>query len=510
MNIGDNILSEYSIRTAFIPFSAKNLTLNRYDANYNIIIYFYDVDNVCLASSFLMNKNQFYSTYPQILNVPPPTKFIKLTITRVDNGVIDLSEITGKEFKIESGTIVTDWTPNIEDTESRLASIQATAEEAAAKTQGFTEIEGGLVTTNIIKLMDALAAAETAGINGMKGNGNNPAFWAGGTYAQALQMIAAIVLNHSGDGKIGDLFFEQNGTITIKDPVSRETRVQWGATALPLLADLLSTSQVTATANNVQVTRTTVGETALPNTLNVTKDNSKLTFYANIDVSAFAPPTGESAVTVKVVLYRNGVEYATAGRPTWVLSQDEEPILSTTVPAALNLSSVPVGIYSIKFILEISAPNTTVTATLGASALTFLFVNDIQQVRYGIDGLMAFYSAQKYFYLSNKSGQPFLQMRGEMDIPGLRGSASVSSGGVATSVFGVALTAQLTSTGLYTVTHNLGHTNYVAHPSIINSSGRINAVITGKFNDYCTIRIVNTYSDALINSGFDITIIANA
>lgn len=318
------------------------------------------------------------------------------------------------------------------------------------------------------------------------------------------------MFNHSGDGKIGDLFFEQNGTITIKDPVSGETRVQWGATALPLLADLLSTSQVTATASNVQVTRTTVGETALPNTLNVTKDNSKLTFYANIDVSAYAPPTGESAVTVKVVLYRNGVEYATAGRPTWVLSQDEEPILSTTVPAALNLSSVPVGIYSIKFFLEISAPNTTVTATLGASALTFLFVNDIQQVRYGIDGLMAFYSAQKYFYLSNKSGQPFLQMRGEMDIPGLRGSASVSAGGSANSIFGIALSAQLTSTGLYTVTHNLGHTNYVAHPNIINSSGRINAVITGKFNDYCTIRIVNTYSDALTNSAFDITIIANA
>jgi hypothetical protein len=258
------------------------------------------------------------------------------------------------------------------------------------------------------------------------------------------------------------------------------------------------------------VTRTTVGETALPNTLNVTKDNSKLTFYANIDISAFAPPTGESAVTVKVVLYRNGVEYATAGRPTWVLSQDEEPILSTTVPAALNLSSVPVGIYSIKFFLEISAPNTTVTATLGASALTFLFVNDIEQVRYGLDGLMAFYSAQKYFYLSNKSGQPFLQMRGEMDIPGLRGSASVSASGIIANKFGLVTESVLNSTGVYTVSHSVGHTNYSVNLTIVSTNAQLNAVVTEKASTYFTIKIVNASNNAVTSSAFDFSILANA
>lgn len=422
--------------------------------------------------------------------------------------------------QLEFGNMATDFQFAPEDTQAAIdtaaaaaASAQAKATEAAAVTSKFgTTIDGGLVTTSLIKLRDAQTpdGQETGGINGLKGNGDNPAFWAGGNYSQALQMLASIVFNHSGDGKIGDLFFEQNGTITIKDPVSGETRVQWGATALPLLADLLSTSQVTATANNLQVTRTTVGETALPNTLNVTKDNSKLTFYANIDVSAFAPPAGESAVTVKVVLYRNGVEYATAGRPTWVLSQDDGPIPSITVPVALNLSSVPVGTYSIKFILEISAPNTTVTATLGASALTFLFVNDIQQVRYGIDGFMAFYSAQKYFYLSNKSGMPFLQARGTWDVPGLRGAASVTSGGGVGNMYGIALGAALTGRGSYTITHNLGRTDYTVNVTVINLSGRVNAVVTGKSNNYCTVRIVNAYTDALVNSDFDITICANA
>ena len=90
----------------------------------------------------------------------------------------------------------------------------ATADEAAAAaaqaraiTDGFTAIDGGLVTANMMSLRE-ISRTETAGINGLQGaDGRNPAFWAGGTYAQALNRAnnpnattnaAAAVITHDG------------------------------------------------------------------------------------------------------------------------------------------------------------------------------------------------------------------------------------------------------------------------------------------------------------------------
>lgn len=417
-----------------------------------------------------------------------------------------------KSYALYKGSKGEDWTPAVEDTQAAITNAQATADVAAAKTEGFTEIEGGLVTTNIIKLMDALAAAETAGINGMKGNGSNPAFWAGGTYAQALQMIAAIVLKHNGAGKIGDLIIEENGTVVVKEPATGQIRVVWNATELPLLADLLSQSQISDSEINSAANRTTPGTTTLANTLVVTKANSKLTFDADISGYVNAPSAGTALISVAVNLYKDGVLYTPITSFNFRLQNPDNPSDSFTETIDFVLNSVPVGTYSVT--LEVGATSDgssdwVVNATLGASTLAFLFEQDIQQVRYGLDGLMAFYSAFKYFYLTSKSGVPFLSMRGELDIPGLRGSGSVSLGGLFSNRFGKASDSVRNSTGLYTISHTLGHTNYGVNLSIFSSNGQLNAVVTAKNNTSFDVRIVNASNNALTDSAFDFSIYGN-
>jgi len=123
MNIGDEIDSNTRVRTPFIPFAEKQITINRFDAAFNIVVYFYDVNNVCLVSTYLMNKNQYIAEYPQTFNVPPPTRNIKIDIGRIDGAAITPASLTGKEFKVEKGNIATSWSPSDKDIQSNIAAV---------------------------------------------------------------------------------------------------------------------------------------------------------------------------------------------------------------------------------------------------------------------------------------------------------------------------------------------------------------------------------------------------
>ena len=78
-----------------------------------------------------------------------------------------------------------------------------------AKTEGFTKIGDvnfpeGLIFTSLIKLLDAgNNSNEMAGVSGIAGvNKEYPAFWAGGTYDQAIGGIAKAIIRHNGSGQL--------------------------------------------------------------------------------------------------------------------------------------------------------------------------------------------------------------------------------------------------------------------------------------------------------------------
>ena len=80
-----------------------------------------------------------------------------------------------------------------------------------AKTKGFTQIgdqdfEDGLIFTSLMKLLDAgNDGEEMAGISGIAGDDKkDPAFWAGGSYDEAIGGTAKAIIKHDGSAKFTD------------------------------------------------------------------------------------------------------------------------------------------------------------------------------------------------------------------------------------------------------------------------------------------------------------------
>lgn len=97
-------------------------------------------------------------------------------------------------------------TPYLSQTWENLNQLKADLIEEQAKTQYHIKIEGGLIYTALMKLFDAGATGdETAGISGIvSGDTSNPAFWAGGSYSQAIAGTAKAIIRHDGSVKFTD------------------------------------------------------------------------------------------------------------------------------------------------------------------------------------------------------------------------------------------------------------------------------------------------------------------
>lgn len=92
-----------------------------------------------------------------------------------------------------------------------------------AEGQGFTLVDGGRLRTFGLELMKGRGAkAETTA--GLWGGGyagaysiNTPAFWAGGSFAEALQGKANTILRHDGSAKIGRMLMATDGAMAWAD-----------------------------------------------------------------------------------------------------------------------------------------------------------------------------------------------------------------------------------------------------------------------------------------------------
>ena len=106
------------------------------------------------------------------------TYIVSFEITNITQG-----SFSWKNVKIEKGNKATAWSPAPEDVEAKISELDYLKEAL----QGTTEIEGGLVLTNLIKLRNQ-SNKENGGISGL--SNDNVAFWSGGTYEEALNQAA--------------------------------------------------------------------------------------------------------------------------------------------------------------------------------------------------------------------------------------------------------------------------------------------------------------------------------
>jgi hypothetical protein len=122
------------------------------------------------------------------------------------NGTIQICGI-----KLEKGTVATDWSPAPEDSDYLKIAL-------AEATSGSTEIEGGLINTKMIQAGSGSSQAGMVGLESLM-----TAFFAGGSVADAENMVAPVVIKRDGFAKFGVLFFDPSGIITMRDTTASKT-----------------------------------------------------------------------------------------------------------------------------------------------------------------------------------------------------------------------------------------------------------------------------------------------
>lgn len=96
------------------------------------------------------------------------------------------------DVQLERGTIATDWKPSILDNDKSMAGFQAINYIASAIKDGSVDILGGLILANMIQLgnyKNGKMQKVTAGISGIYNDDDDVAFWAGGTFEQAILTV---------------------------------------------------------------------------------------------------------------------------------------------------------------------------------------------------------------------------------------------------------------------------------------------------------------------------------
>ena len=338
----------------------------------------------------------------------------------------------------------------------RYASVLAKLNKSKAITDKFgTTVEGAIINTVMMLLREAGSTINTAGVSGIQGeNKDNPSFWSGGTYEQALGLIeflhhmsigtpagtgvgqfnyatkyaalAKITMLHNGAAKIGDFIIHKNGTIVMVDPSTGMQRLMFGVQDLPDLATLLST---VAGSGSVQNPSILVNGT-LPNSITVPTDGSKIRFKTNLTIDrhklsatyeAGADPYAK--IYGYVVLLKDGAYYDTLD-----MLAINSSFPSKQVNVDVTLLNCPAGVYTVNTYTEFDSLDgiSDITHNLGASTLSWEFVQSgVRRFQFGRDGLMAVYSLL-HFYISETEG---LDIKGKTNMPGVLLSATVSLGG---------------------------------------------------------------------------------
>ena len=232
-------------------------------------------------------------------------------------------EVNMSERKFASTTI-RDSEDKLGLTPEQVSQLLADANTSLAKTKGFTQIgdvnfEDGLIFTSLIKLLDAgNDGDEMAGVSGIAGEAKDqPAFWAGGTYAEALADLAKIILRHNGTGKIGVFEVDEAGSVNIYDPEILDLlRLEFVKSKVPTVANLLSQTQQGQSATNAASMFISSGSAVLPNSINVTEEGSELSFIGTMELDVtFDELMGLTSgmASTSVALYKDGSNYANLG-----------------------------------------------------------------------------------------------------------------------------------------------------------------------------------------------------
>lgn len=348
--------------------------------------------------------------------------------------------------------------------------VNATASDAQAKANALDYLKqaigqdaimnGALFTLVTLLLKESMNADVTAGVSGIQGAQKNlPAFWAGGTYADAIAGTAGIIFRHNSTGKIGVLDVDANGNVKLLDSIDPSiVRLLFSKSAIPSIESIRSGSD-SGSVQNASVLRNTTLTSILPETATITNNGVHMSISGSLRISAgLAAGSNYGEAYVGLSLYKNDVFYSIVSQYDMIL--ESASLTTETTPFNVSLV-VPAGTYSL--VLETSFLNASSGSQAGTNTvttMTWVFEESIRRFEWGTNGFMN-YRPSGHIHHTEEKG---LDVRGATNTPGVLLSGSVASGGGFVNSWGAkkhdTLTAQKTATGTYTVYHSAGHTGY--------------------------------------------------
>lgn len=398
-----------------------------------------------------------------------------------------------------ASTLIRDSEDKLGLTPEQVSQLLADANTTVAKTKGFTQIgdqdfEDGLIFTSLIKLLDVgNDGDEMAGISGIAGEDKeDPAFWAGGTYEQAIGGTAKAIIRHDGtskfadteitgtvnatSGTLGDLIIEKSGRITMVDPATGVIRLMFSVANLPLIADLVKGVNSSGFAN-FGSGRTSTSQILSGNT-QITKDGVTVTCSSTgvISIDAVGKKQSNGNVsTARAVVYlrKDGVrQVMLASTPHLIFSEEEyeEKIAFSEIQTFSFTGDA--GLWDAQLVVEsvgdiIPQSNSTFGMVAEIRLDWVHVVAGVKRQQYGLDGMMFFYSNHHFHYTEGKG----LDLRGQTNMPGVLASGTVSTGGGLSNEWGAKVNYGQTITGGYRIflkdmTHNKYSVQVTPHTNV--------------------------------------------
>jgi hypothetical protein len=400
-------------------------------------------------------------------------------------------------FQLEEGNKVTAYNLSPEDTNAAIAAAKAKAMETnflkeiysnANQSETGGDINGGAWMTNLLR-MRGTDGVVRGGMSGLASD--NVGNWTGGTYAQAIADAAKAFKaamdtgaldkkdgsGHRAKGNFawdvaGNVFFKgiiqaTGGKIGAFDIVDGNIigldsegvqKVKFGINTIPLASVLGSAAWLTYPTDLNGTESGTYGNASQGNEV----DETWMPYFETY--GTFVHPCsgqvnsgGISNLTVNV----NGGEDNSYQPTSQTVYFYQGNTLIESTPSQVNIS-LPAGTYQVvlraQFTVDVNTGNNN-AYFFSQESQGISYESTIAQTEIGKDGFYSVGNSSIFVYFNQASG---FKVKGATDIPAGLGGASINgSGGVFAPWGKISTITQVAKSGNnYTITHNIGDTNY--------------------------------------------------
>lgn len=301
------------------------------------------------------------------------------------------------QWHIAYGTILDALDPEMQSTQYLLQALQST-----------TDINGGLFATVVMMLKNAVGEV-TGGMSGL--SADNIGMWTGGTYTQAINSLAKVILRKDGSGQLagGKILWDLAGALNVGNfkieggaiigYSANKQKIKFHTGNIDVLSSLSGLVTTDPIRYSVNVDEEFINSTAAPFDYNlIAKATGEITVPANTQITLYFPnvsitPGSAGSVASSSKFYRIKLGETLIGEYT--------PTTSTVVLTAG-------GTYKIDFVadfhitVEASATTSISVTTSTEGYLTYQV--GVERFEIGQNGFYVFYSTTAYIYFRSDYG----------------------------------------------------------------------------------------------------------